>query len=81
MNNCCVCFSCIILLGILFFKGLTARRIYKSFGFKGLNTTEWLLSKKIMGVNQAMIWKGYVRRHIADIGKDANGTQKFWAQK
>jgi hypothetical protein len=25
------------LLGILIFKGLTARRLYKSFGFKGLN--------------------------------------------
>jgi hypothetical protein len=26
------------LLGILIFKGLTARRLYKSFGVKGLNT-------------------------------------------
>jgi hypothetical protein len=26
----------IILLGILIFKGLTARRLYKSFGVKGL---------------------------------------------
>jgi hypothetical protein len=25
-----------ILLGILIFKGLTARRLYKSFGVKGL---------------------------------------------
>jgi hypothetical protein len=25
-----------ILLGILIFKGLTARRLFKSFGFKGL---------------------------------------------
>jgi hypothetical protein len=30
-------FSCIILLGILIFKGLTVRRFYKSFGDKGLN--------------------------------------------
>jgi hypothetical protein len=29
-------FSRISLLGILIFKGLTARLIYKSFGFKGL---------------------------------------------
>jgi hypothetical protein len=29
-------FSLIFLLGILIFKGLTARRFYKSFGFKGL---------------------------------------------
>jgi hypothetical protein len=27
----------IFLLGILIFKGLTARRLYKSFGVKGLN--------------------------------------------
>jgi hypothetical protein len=30
-------FSRIFLLGILIFKGLTARRVYKSFGVKGLN--------------------------------------------
>jgi hypothetical protein len=28
------------LLGILIFKGLTARRLYKSFGVKGLNEAE-----------------------------------------
>jgi hypothetical protein len=38
MNNWCVCcFLHIFLLGILIFKGLTARRIYKSFGVKGLS--------------------------------------------
>jgi hypothetical protein len=37
MNNWCIfCFSRIFLLGILIFKGLTARRLYKSFGVKGL---------------------------------------------
>jgi hypothetical protein len=37
MNNWCISgFSRIFLLGILIFKGLTARRIYKSFGVKGL---------------------------------------------
>jgi hypothetical protein len=30
-------FSHIFLLGILIFKGLTARRLYKSFGVKGLS--------------------------------------------
>jgi hypothetical protein len=29
----------IFLLGILIFKGFTARRFYKSFGVKGLNVT------------------------------------------
>jgi hypothetical protein len=31
-----VCFSRIFLMGILIFKGLTARRLYKSFGVKVL---------------------------------------------
>jgi hypothetical protein len=33
-------FSRIFLLGILIFKGLTARRFYKSFGVKGLMLLE-----------------------------------------
>jgi hypothetical protein len=37
MNNWCVCwFLTHIFTGILIFKGLTARRLYKSFGVKGL---------------------------------------------
>jgi hypothetical protein len=38
LNECVafVGFSSICLLGILIFKELTARRLYKSFGFKGL---------------------------------------------
>jgi hypothetical protein len=38
MNNWCIYwFFTHILLRILIFKGLTARRLYKSFGVKGLN--------------------------------------------
>jgi hypothetical protein len=41
MNSWCICwFSRIILLGILIFKGLTAGRLYKSFGIKGLKVTK-----------------------------------------
>jgi hypothetical protein len=37
MNNLCICwFITHIFTGILIFKELTARRLYKSFGFKGL---------------------------------------------
>jgi hypothetical protein len=54
MNNCCICwFSHIFLLGVLIFKGLTARRLYKSFGVKGLNSFSpagWILVKFFVGV-------------------------------
>jgi hypothetical protein len=33
----------IFLLGILIFKGFTARRLYKSFGVKGLTVTSLLI--------------------------------------
>jgi hypothetical protein len=36
MNWCICCFFTHIFTGILVFKGLTARRLYKSFGVKGL---------------------------------------------
>jgi hypothetical protein len=40
MNDWCICrVSCIFLLGILIFKELTARRLYKSFGVKRLMHT------------------------------------------
>jgi hypothetical protein len=35
--ECFVGFSHIFLLGILIFKGITARCLYKSFGVKGLD--------------------------------------------
>jgi hypothetical protein len=41
-NRSFVGFSCIFLLGILIFKRLTARRLYKSFGVKGLTTANYL---------------------------------------
>jgi hypothetical protein len=38
MNNWCICwFFTHILEGIIIFKGLNTRRLYKSFGVKGLN--------------------------------------------
>jgi hypothetical protein len=41
MNNWCICwFFTHILLVILIFKGLSARRLYKSFGVKGLIITK-----------------------------------------
>jgi hypothetical protein len=37
MNNCCICcFFTLIFTGDFNFKGLTAQRLYKSFGVKGL---------------------------------------------
>jgi hypothetical protein len=50
MNNWCICwFSRTFLLGILIFKGLTARCLYKSFDFKGLNLTMNLVPPSFLG--------------------------------
>jgi hypothetical protein len=38
------------LLGILIFKGLTVRRLYKSFGFKGLSLLENENSEKLVRI-------------------------------
>jgi hypothetical protein len=47
MNNWCICWFLMYIFtgGGLIFKGLTARRLYKSFGVKGLNTECRLVSK------------------------------------
>jgi hypothetical protein len=45
-------FSRIFLLRILIFKGLTARRFYKSFGFKGLKLKITGLERKLFSRNQ-----------------------------
>jgi hypothetical protein len=49
-------FPHLFILGILIFKGLTARRLYKSFGVKGLNNsppTEWIfMSYNISGLTE-----------------------------
>jgi hypothetical protein len=55
MNNWCICwFSRIFLLGILIFKGLTARRLYKFFGVKGLNIIIGKLKEKGLFVNEVL---------------------------
>jgi hypothetical protein len=46
-HNWCLGFSRIFLLGILIFKGLAARRLFKSFGVKGLN---WMRIESFVGL-------------------------------
>jgi hypothetical protein len=47
MNNWCICwFFTHIFVEILIFKGLTARRLYKSFGVKGLNSIRRRTTRK-----------------------------------
>jgi hypothetical protein len=42
--------------GILIFKGLTARRLYKSFGVKGLNTFSFIHS-----IHQYIRWSTHLQ--------------------
>jgi hypothetical protein len=54
MSNCCICgFLTHILVGILIFKGLTARRLYKSFGVKGLRTSQLVKEFPTFSKNQS----------------------------
>jgi hypothetical protein len=48
-------FSNIFLLWILIFKGLTARRLYKSFGVKGLNDAQFTVKGLRAKLHQATI--------------------------
>jgi hypothetical protein len=71
MGNCGVYvgFSRTFLLEILIFKGLTALRLYKSFGFKGLiSRLRVKLYKKIKGA--CCWWRSWLR-HCATSRKVA----------
>jgi hypothetical protein len=67
MNNWRICwFSRIFLLGILIFKGLTERRLYKSFGVKGLI----LCFKVFMALRQiarVLMVRGYKMLHTTGV--------------
>jgi hypothetical protein len=55
MNNWCICwFLMYILLGILIFKWLNARRFYKPFGVKGLNLVVHKVSLRLYKFNAVM---------------------------
>jgi hypothetical protein len=47
-----------ILLGILFFKGLTARRLFKSFGVKGLTSGVVVLIRQCVLKYDALLVRG-----------------------
>jgi hypothetical protein len=66
MNNWCICwFFTHIFTGYFNFKGLTARRLYKSFGVKGLI----LWSNRFRGKMSASTWtRGWRRRSAVKSG-------------
>jgi hypothetical protein len=70
MHNWCICwFSCIFLLGILIFKGLTARHLYKLFGVKGLSDVSCYNSGCVVlnqwrSVLYSCIWHANERREM-----------------
>jgi hypothetical protein len=51
-------------MGILIFKGLTARRFYHSFGFKGLNAICYCVQRKNSAGNEAIIFKLEIENNI-----------------
>jgi hypothetical protein len=57
MNNWCICWLFThIFTGILIFKGLTARRLYKSFGVKGLRVE----ASTVLGIRFINAsWRGF----------------------
>jgi hypothetical protein len=58
MNNWCICWLFThIFTGILIFKGLTARRLYKSFGFKGLISVLDLWTSVIRDISEQLTSK------------------------
>jgi hypothetical protein len=66
MNNCCICwFLRIFLLGILIFKGLTARRLCKSFSVKWLKRpwiVAWIFLLPIIWKVKGMLSARYTLR-------------------
>jgi hypothetical protein len=56
MNNWCNCwFFTRMLLGILIFKGLTSRRLYKSFGVKGLMNLKEIISSAFLKYSEKLM--------------------------
>jgi hypothetical protein len=71
-------FSRIFLLGILIFKGLTAQRLYKSFGVKGLNMVQQsdrLLTAKPRVQSQG--WPCEICRRQSDTGVVSFPVRRF----
>jgi hypothetical protein len=74
MNNWCTCwFFTHILLGILIFKGLTAQRLYKSFGVKGLNKTSRKEDRERTVVEFAGFC-GYIKRFVAKWNRENSAS-------
>jgi hypothetical protein len=75
MNNWCICWLFThIFTGILIFKLLTARRLYKSFGVKGLTLVvgggEWPFSRPVEGDRVTFQYENVLekREYISFVG-------------
>jgi hypothetical protein len=70
-----------IFTGILIFKGLTARYLYKAFGVKWLNTIGWLLSKVIVAFRKfanASSTRALLDRYIVSSPQLVISLQRLW---
>jgi hypothetical protein len=77
MNNWCTCwFFTHIFTGILIFKGLAARRLYKSFGVKGL--IEKSAQIPVMEFGRYFVLKYY---YLVDRDRVIVSCISFWHKK
>jgi hypothetical protein len=73
-------FSRIFLLGILIFKGFTARRLYKSFGVKGLNScaTVWRCDECVWFIDTRILFCLWTLSIIWFVMKPHVLDAKYW---
>jgi hypothetical protein len=76
MNNLCICWSSrIFLLGILIFKGLSARRLYKLFVVKGLMRLVYKSVEAVSALRRSLT-KALNRQNHATYGKSISKNLK-----
>jgi hypothetical protein len=81
MNNWCICwFLRVFLLGILIFKGLTERRLYKSFGVKEVNKGTGMSSRERWNARETFTWLGTSSRKQDSVSTTMSPRVTYYAE-